>query len=244
MNPLRQGRLLSSFQPTTLRRFSPALRVLAGLTLASPVFGQASSQPCPPISERTSALETCTTASESLGRLPPPPVFWHLDVYSKRTEAEEAKVPRGTVVESLGKNWLFTIAEARWRPSGRATIGPLPVKEDVDYTAVYLQSIVALGTTAPIHVHSEPEAFYTLTGEPCLETPEGTVTGKVVIVAASPPMLLTATGPEQRRGVVLILHDSSQPATTLVGDWTPKGLCTSGRSGGRRSRRALRGAGV
>ena len=30
---------------------------------------------------------------------------------------------------------------------------------------------------------------------------------------------------EQRQALVLILHDSSKPATTLVSDWTPKGLC-------------------
>jgi hypothetical protein len=38
-------------------------------------------------------------------------------------------------------------------------------------------------------------------------------------------MLLMATGTARRRGVVLILHDSSQPATTMGSDWTPKGLC-------------------
>jgi hypothetical protein len=38
-------------------------------------------------------------------------------------------------------------------------------------------------------------------------------------------MHLTATGSEQRRALVLILHESSKPATTRVHDWTPKGLC-------------------
>jgi hypothetical protein len=39
------------------------------------------------------------------------------------------------------------------------------------------------------------------------------------------PMELTASGNELRRAVVLILHDSSQPASSLATDWTPKGLC-------------------
>jgi hypothetical protein len=39
--------------------------------------------------------------------------------------------------------------------------------------------------------------------------------------------LLMATGTARRRGVVLILHDSSQPATTMGSDGTPKGLCKS-----------------
>jgi hypothetical protein len=38
-------------------------------------------------------------------------------------------------------------------------------------------------------------------------------------------MHLTATGQELRRSLVLILHRSSQPATTLVDNWKPKGLC-------------------
>ncbi len=39
-------------------------------------------------------------------------------------------------------------------------------------------------------------------------------------------MELTATGSEVRRALVLILHDSSLPATTPATDWTPKRLCT------------------
>jgi hypothetical protein len=38
-------------------------------------------------------------------------------------------------------------------------------------------------------------------------------------------MHLTATGTEQRRSLVLILHESSQPTTIRATDWTPKGLC-------------------
>jgi hypothetical protein len=38
-------------------------------------------------------------------------------------------------------------------------------------------------------------------------------------------MHLTATGNGQRRALVLILHESSKPASMLVHDWTPKGLC-------------------
>jgi len=43
--------------------------------------------------------------------------------------------------------------------------------------------------------------------------------------AAGLPMHLTATGKEQRRSLVLILHDASKPPTTMVHDWAPKGLC-------------------
>jgi hypothetical protein len=35
----------------------------------------------------------------------------------------------------------------------------------------------------------------------------------------------TATGSATRRGLALILHDSHQPPTSLVTDWTPTGRC-------------------
>jgi hypothetical protein len=74
-----------------------------------------------------------------------------------------------------------------------------------------------------------PEAWDTVTGETCLETPDGSQVGraggKFVIVPGGPPMHLIATGKEQRQALALILHDSTKPATTLVSDWTPKGLC-------------------
>ena len=78
--------------------------------------------------------------------------------------------------------------------------------------------------------HGEPEAWYRLTGETCPETPDGVMVGRAggqhVIVPHGPPMELTATGTETRRALVLVLHDSAQPATTQAPDWTPKGLCT------------------
>jgi quercetin dioxygenase-like cupin family protein len=171
-------------------------------------------------------------ANEALGQLPQPPIFWHLDTYPTRAAAEAAKGPRGTVLEALGKIWLLTIAEAGWRPlrgERVAEIGPLPVAPAAAYTAVYLEAIFTPGMTAPSHRHAGPEAWYTMAGETCLETPEGKMIGRAggppVIVPGGPPMHLTATGTETRRSLVLILHDSAQPSTTPAPDWTPKGLC-------------------
>lgn len=202
----------------------------AGSTSAS---AQASARPCAHANERSDEpAPTCWTAMLRLPPLPPRPVAWHLDVYRSRAEAEAAKGPNGTVVESLGRIWLFTIAEVGWRPTGGKRVaesGALPIKAGTSYTAVYMEAVSDPGMTAAIHTHSGPEAFYTATGETCLETPDGMLVGRsegpVLIVPGGPPMLLTATGASRRRAVVLILHDSSQAATTLVSNWTPKGLC-------------------
>jgi quercetin dioxygenase-like cupin family protein len=211
-----------------------APRVLACLTLLVVVYQDASAQICRPAVERTGELGCWITVHAELGKLPQGPIFWHLDTYATRAEAEAARQPRGTVVESLGRVWLFTIDVAEWRPSSGdriAQVGPLPVEAGLSHSAQYMEAIFTPGMTAPAHRHSGPEAWYTLSGETCLETPEGAMIGRAggshVIVPGGPPMHLTATGTETRRALVLILHDSTQPPTTPAPDWTPKGLCTA-----------------
>jgi quercetin dioxygenase-like cupin family protein len=206
-----------------------SLVCLIGTLVASQ---EAHAQICKPVSARTGDLGCWITANTALGRLPQQPIFWHLDIYPTLAEAEVAKGPRGTVLASLGKFWLLTIDVAGWHPSGGsrvAEIGPLPVSTEAQYSAQYMEAIFTPGMTAPAHTHSGPEAWYTLTGETCLETPTGKMIGRAggahVIVPGGPPMHLTATGTETRRALVLILHDSAQPPTTPEHHWTPKGLC-------------------
>jgi quercetin dioxygenase-like cupin family protein len=160
-------------------------------------------------------------------------VFWHLDAYPTRAEAEADKGQRGIVFESLSKVWLMTIEDEKWRPAHGnriAQIGPLPVNSGGEYSTQYMEAVFTPGMTAPEHIHSGPEAFFTFAGETCLETSDGRVQvgrpgGPPLIVPAAVAMHLTATGTVQRRAIVLILHDSSRPPTTMVHDWTPKGLC-------------------
>ena len=206
-----------------------ALALLVG-TLAT--SREALAQMCTPVSQRTGELGCWITANAAVGQLPDQPIYWHLYTYPTHVEAEAAKGPRGTVVESLGKVWLFTIEVAGWHPATGtrvAEIGPLPVDTQAKYAAQYMEAIFTPGMTAPTHRHSGPEAWYTLSGETCLETPTGKMVGRAggapVIVPGGPPMHLTATGSETRRALVLILHDSTQPPTTPAHDWTPKGLC-------------------
>lgn len=99
---------------------------------------------CKPVSERTGEVGCWITVDATLGQLPQQPIFWHLDTYPTRADAQAAKGPRGTVVESLGKVWLLTIDVAGWRPSGGervAEIGPLPVRADTKYSAQYMEAI-------------------------------------------------------------------------------------------------------
>ena len=188
---------------------------------------------CIQVSERGTREMGCfITARQVLDVLPPGPLFWHLDTYPTRAAADAARGPRGTVVESLGKIWLFTITEAGWRPiSGErvAEIGPLPVVKADQYAAVYMEGVFKPGMASEVHRHPGAEAWYTLAGEMCVETPTGKLVQRAgdpgVVIPAGLPMELIGTGTTERRSIVLILQDASQPRSTTAHDWTPKGLC-------------------
>jgi hypothetical protein len=182
------------------------------LALASVVLlitcQEAFAQICRPVAERTGEVGCWIIANQPIGQLTRSETFWHLDVYPTEVEAEAAKAAGSAVVKSLGKTWLLTIADEGWRPSGGeriAEIGPLPITAGQTYSARYMEAIFTPGMEAPAHTHAGPEAF-------------GRAGGPPVIIPGGPPMHLTATGTEQRRALVLILHDSEH-------DWVPKGLC-------------------
>ena len=206
------------------------------LLLGTPLVAQGVAvpgDPCKPVSARTQQIGCWILADNPVGQLTKPEVFWHLDTYSTRLDAEADKGPRGTVVESFGKVWLMTIEDENWRSAHGnriAKIGPLPVIAGEKYSAQFMEADFTPGMTAPTHLHSGPEAWFAVGGETCLETSDGRMQisregGSPVIVPMGLSMHLTAIGTERRRSIVIILHQSSQRPTTMVHDWTPKGLC-------------------
>jgi quercetin dioxygenase-like cupin family protein len=178
--------------------------------------------------------------------LPPGPLFWHLYAYPSRSAAEAARGPRGTVTDSFGKHWLFTIAEEAWSPvEGEriAVIGPLVVANRTAQTARYMEAEFLPGAQPggpgrPGHRHPGPEAWYVLTGSQCLETPNGFLmvsAGGTAMVPDGWPMAVSGVGLETRRTVLLVLHPSSEPYSMAIDDprmpgaphshWKPRGLC-------------------
>jgi mannose-6-phosphate isomerase-like protein (cupin superfamily) len=131
----------------------------------------------------------------------------------------------------------MTIEDKDWRSTHGnriAAIGPLPVVAGEDYSTQLMEADFTPGMTAPTHIHSGPEAWYAVAGQTCLETSDGRVQlslagGAPVIVPMGLSMHLTAIGTEERRSIVIILHQTSQPATTVIHDWTPKGLCKASK---------------
>jgi hypothetical protein len=180
----------------------------SALTLAIPPAALAAqTESCEPVSQRAGRELGCfITPRQELGRLPKDSaLYWHLDAYPTRAAAQVAKGPRGTVVESLGRTWLFTIAGARWRPSAGErviAVGPLPLIGAEAYAAVYMEGVFRPGMlTQRAGDHG-------------------------VMVPAGYPVMLTGTGTNVRRSLVPILQDASRPRSTQATDWTPTGLCS------------------
>ena len=188
---------------------------------------------CIPVAERAGrALGCFITARAELGKLSGVPLFWHLDTFPTRDAAEAARAQRSTVVQSYGRNWLFTIAPADWRPRGGTRVdrvGPLPLVAADSFAAVYMEATFEPGMQSIVHRHFGAEAWYTLEGSMCLETPDGKLENRGgeqgVLVRGGLPMVLTGTGTGLRRSVVLILQDATQPRSVPAADWTPRGLC-------------------
>jgi quercetin dioxygenase-like cupin family protein len=209
-----------------------AISLVAVVLSASALAGQ--TKGCEPVAERGGREFGCfITAREELGSLPrDSTLYWHLDEFTSRAAAEGAKADRTTVVESLGRTWLFTIAAKDWRPTrGKRVglVGPLPLVDAPAYAAVYMEGVFRPGMESPVHRHPGVEAWYTVQGEQCVETPEGKLVqragGPGVTVQAGLPMRLTCTGSRVGRSVVLILQDASKPRSTPAPDWSPAGLC-------------------
>lgn len=207
----------------------------AGLLLLGVECPIAAQQPqnlmsCKPVAQRTGETGCWILAHQPVGVLEGQ-VYWTLDTFPTKDLAEQAKGPHGTVVESLGKTWLLTLGEKPepYASGTRVTqMGPLTVEKGRTYTAQYMEAVLQPGMVSETHTHSGIEAFYTETGETCLETPDGMQAGKKgtdVVIPEGVPMELTAVGSETRRSLVLILHDASKPPTTMEHTWKSKHLC-------------------
>ena len=220
------------FRPRLI--FALALTYLAVFAYCSLAQATAAhGRTCKPVSQRSEEVGCWILADDRVGTLTQSSVYWALDEYPTRVAAQKAKGRRSTVLEALGKVWLLSIEDRKSEAAQRmrvAEIGPLVVIPGRNYSAEYMEAIFTPGMTAPEHTHSGPEAWYTVTGDTCLESSDGRVqVGRAgaapVIVPAGLAMHLTATGTEKRRSLVLILHPTALAATTPVHDWTAKGLC-------------------
>lgn len=212
-----------------MRIASLAVVLATAALVTPPAWGQATTRPC---GAEEKVGPACLIGHRKLSVDSKEPMFWHLETFVSEKSAKRAASANSTVVKAFGKTWLFTIGRRSWRSKGGrhvAAIGPLALERAPAYSVHYLRAIFTPGMTAPLHVHSGPEAFYALTGDSCLETPDGAQVargrGNRLLVRGGPPMQLMALGKVERRAFAAIVHDARYPPTTLINNWQPKGLC-------------------
>jgi mannose-6-phosphate isomerase-like protein (cupin superfamily) len=128
-----------------------------------------------------------------------------LETFSTTEAAQQAATPASAVVEAAGKVWLFSLGPKRERSQGGtfvAEIGPVPpVPPAASYVLEVLEAEHSPEVNAEVarrvHIHPGPEIFYLLTGEQCLETPNGTTrarAGEGMVAPANTPMQLNIIG--------------------------------------------------
>ncbi len=210
--------------------------VLVSLLLVSAVSAlQAQAPPapirCTPVSERTGNTGCWIIASAPWSGDTTVPVYWSIDRFATMDAAQAAAGLHGQAVRALDQFWVLTISAKDDRPSSGdhvTQIGPLPLKPHARYTAQYMEAVLTPGTETVIHRHPGVEVFYTDSGESCLETPAGKRIGRKgedVVVDEGEPMVLVASGTQNRRALTLVLHDADHAWSTPAPDWKPLGLC-------------------
>jgi quercetin dioxygenase-like cupin family protein len=169
-------------------------------------------------------------ATESGLRFSEPTVYWHLRTFPNRAAADAAKSTTGIVVEEDGRVWLSEFGSRDLALEGGqavAVVGPMELSKAKSYAVLLGYAVMRPDDRSIVHVHPGPEGWYMISGEQCLETPAGATratAGGTATVPPNVPMELTITGTAVRKSLVLVIHDSSQPAGR-PSDWKPQGLC-------------------
>jgi len=169
-------------------------------------------------------------ATESGLRFSEPAVYWHVRTFPNRAAADAAKSPTGIVVEEDGRVWLSEFGPRDLALEGGqavAVVGPMELPKAELYAVVLGYAVMRPNDRSIVHVHPGPEGWYMISGEQCLETPAGAIratAGGTATALPNVPMELTITGTAVRKSLVLVIHDSSQPAGR-PSDWKPLGLC-------------------
>jgi mannose-6-phosphate isomerase-like protein (cupin superfamily) len=164
-------------------------------------------------------------ALKQFTNLPKGILFLRLENFSTTKAAQQAATSASAVVDWAGKVWLITLGTKGKRSQGAtfvAEIGPVPA---VPPAASYVLDVneadfgpdVKAAVARAVHTHPGPEIFYLLTGEQCLETPNGTTrarAGDGMVAPANTPMQLNIMGSSKRDAFFIIVHDSTKPRVT------------------------------
>ena len=165
------------------------------------------------------ALAVKPLAEKKVAQLPPGALFWRVETFATRPEAERDAGAMSLVAESAGKVWLFTLGPAGGTPSPGGTtvaeVGPLPPVAAPQYLLRINQATGPPGSLTPVHTHPGSEAFYVLAGEQSIRTAHGVLR----ITAGKPetghgadmPMQVSSSGSTDLHALVMFVVDATRP---------------------------------
>jgi hypothetical protein len=165
------------------------------------------------------ALVVKALVEKKVDQLPAGQLFWRLETFPTRAEAERAAGDLSLVAEAGGKVWLFTLGPAGGAASPGGTkvgeVGPLPPVTAPRYLLRINEATGAPGSVTTVHTHPGSEAFYVLAGEQSIRTGHG-----VLRVTAGKPatghgadvaMQVSSSGTTDLRSLVMFVVDATRP---------------------------------
>ncbi len=148
------------------------------------------------------------------------PLFWHIDRFQSEAAAQAGAGPISIAFQAHGTWWLMSIethTADHHKGEHVAAVQLPPLPEAPKHCMLVISAYIPAGMTSRVHLHSGVEAFYTVEGEQCLETAAKAFKipkGQSLAVSTGTVMRLVATGDTPRRGLAVIVYDSSKPPTT------------------------------
>ncbi|NBJ11328.1 cupin domain-containing protein [Microvirga sp. SYSU G3D207] len=150
--------------------------------------------------------------------LPAGDLFWRIETFDSKEQAQAAAGPLGLVAEYEGKVWLFELGRAGEASKGGkrvAEIGPLPKVNASQYLLRINEAGGPPGSVTPVHTHPGSEAFYVLAGELTQRTPQGVArvsAGQTLVGhAGDVPMEVLSSGSSELKEFALFVVDATKP---------------------------------
>jgi quercetin dioxygenase-like cupin family protein len=162
-------------------------------------------------------------AEKKVAELPKGPLFWRVEKFPDKAQAQAGSSPHGLVVEAFGNVWLFTLGQQGQASPGAqkvADIGPLPEVTAPQYLLRVNEGSGAPGSTTSVHTHPGSEAYFVLEGEASQKTPHGVsrISAGQTLAGHGPDtvMQFINSGTTDVKYFALFVVDATKPFTTAA----------------------------
>lgn len=157
-------------------------------------------------------------AERKVAQLPDGELFWRIETFPTRDEAEAAAGKWSMVVEAAGKIWVFSLgpASVSAKDGSKLTeVGPIPRFTAPKYLLRINEASGAPGSVTPVHTHPGSEAFLVLAGEQTIRMPHGVMKIKAGQTepghGAGMPMQISSSGTADLHALVMFVVDATKP---------------------------------